>query len=30
VPRALGQAFHAFWQHKPGSYPAATRVERLM
>jgi len=29
VPRRLGQAFTAFWNHQPASYPPGTRVEFL-
>jgi hypothetical protein len=29
VPRRLGQAFSAFWNHQPGHYPPGTTVELL-
>jgi hypothetical protein len=29
VPRRLGQAFSAFWNRQPGSYPPGTTVELL-
>jgi hypothetical protein len=29
VPRRLGQAFSAFWNHQPASYPPGTTVELL-
>jgi hypothetical protein len=30
VPKGLGQAFRAFWQQRPGSYPPGIRVDRLV
>ncbi|TDO51504.1 hypothetical protein EV643_103243 [Kribbella sp. VKM Ac-2527] len=29
VPRALGQAFRAFWEHRPDGYPPGLVVERI-